>query len=98
MEDGRTWYFAFDIYWPLGLEIFLQISGENKCNCNKDEDCEVKEQCSDGNCISACALLSCSRNANCIAENHKLTCKCREGYRLDVGTNECLRGRRTQCT
>ena len=79
------------------LKKTLQISGEKKCNCKQDKDCEGHEQCSDGNCISACALLSCRRNANCIAENHKVKCECREGYSLDVGTNECRRGRRIQC-
>ena len=35
---------------------FKAISGEKNCNCNKDQDCEDHEQCSNGNCISACAL------------------------------------------
>ena len=81
----------------IALKKTLQISGEKKSNCNKDQDCEKNEQCLDGNCISACALLSCRRNANCIAGNHKVKCECREGYSLDVGTNECQRGRRIQC-
>ena len=75
---------------------FLQISGE--ISCNQDQECEKDEQCSDGNCVSACALLSCRHNLNCIAENHKVKCECHEGYSLDVGTNECQRGRRIQCS
>ena len=82
----------------LVLKKTLHVSGEKKGKCNNDMDCEHHEQCSDGNCFSACALLSCRRNANCIAENHKVKCKCREGYRRDGTTNKCERGRRIQCS
>ena len=77
---------------PLVLKEILQISGETKCNCNQDQDCEDHEQCSGGNCISACALVSCRPNANCMAENHKMMCKCREGYSR-VGSNKCQKGK-----
>ena len=68
----------------------LIISGK-EC-CKEDTDCQNDEQCSGGNCISACDLVTCRQNANCIAENHKVKCECQEGYSR-VGSNECQKGK-----
>ena len=39
MEYGRTWYFAFDIYWPLEAEILLTKLKAQECLLNP-ENCD----------------------------------------------------------
>ena len=73
----------------------LIISGE-EC-CKEDKDCDNHEQCSGDYCISACDIVSCRQNENCLAKDHRGNCTCKKGYILDPANSECYRGKRIQC-
>ena len=48
--------------------------------CKTDFDCGSQEKCSSGTCIPACKLVSCGRNAQCVAQIHSARCVCLSGY------------------
>ena len=73
------------------------ISGK-EC-CNEDKDCDNHELvCSGGYCVSACDLVSCRQNENCLAKDHHANCTCTNGYILDPANSGCYRGKTIQCT
>lgn len=53
--------------------------------CIYNADCLSHELCNrmTHTCISACSEDSCGNNAVCIAENHKISCQCPNGYKAD---------------
>lgn len=75
--------------------------------CRSDSDCELTEKCaSGGECVSACKNVDCSSisGSQCIAENHKGTCKtpCERAEVAKICTDKGLKcvgnGKCVQCT
>ena len=53
--------------------------------CSSDSECRLTESCQEGTfgtkqCTDVCSLVTCPKNAVCVADNHRGYCKCREGY------------------
>lgn len=83
-----------------------QFCSNNICvqefRCTSDNDCLDDERCVKNNvgqaqCVKACSLLLCSRNAQCKAKNHVASCTCRAGYFGDV-TNDKIGCQRIECS
>ncbi|GFG35532.1 hypothetical protein Cfor_09648, partial [Coptotermes formosanus] len=61
--------------------------------CHYNEDCPPHKLCDRLNrvCINPCVEDSCGENAQCLAVNHGIECKCLDGF-LGNPYVECLRG------
>lgn len=54
--------------------------------CLSDNDCNYNEKCiqntnGQNECVDACSIALCGRNADCTSQNHEAICTCKHGYR-----------------
>jgi len=61
--------------------------------CHYNEDCPPHKLCDRLNrvCINPCLEDSCGENAQCLAVNHGIECKCLDGF-LGNPYVECIQG------
>lgn len=65
-----------------------------KVECTNDDECQTTKYCNPqtNKCQDPCQRVSCGKG-KCKAQNHRATCNCYQGYRLDdnrcVDINEC---------
>lgn len=47
--------------------------------CNSDDECPLTETCRNRACVNPCLDSSCAKNADCVVNNHKSSCVCKNG-------------------
>ena len=68
---------CFDNLCTLKSMLYIIFSLVNaKPQCESDFDCNFDQKCSLGNCVPACAFVSCGLNAICLPKSHKGICEC----------------------
>ena len=79
----HLWYFA--------CLVQIILSADARPECQRNQDCDVRELCFQGSCIPACSRVYCGQNALCMAQSHQGQCKCISGYFGDP-TIGCKKG------